>query len=72
MELPTKLSDKASEFHETSYGATKVTLVLNDNKEIKDVILAWGTEIVIIGNKPIKEIQNLNFKSEDIVDVLQA
>jgi len=72
MELPTLLSEKASEFPESSYGATTVTLLLIDNRKINNVILAWGSEIIKIENKPIKDIRNIGFKQEDIIDVLQT
>ena len=72
MELPSQLSDKASEFPETSYGATHVVLLLNDNRKIENVVLAWGSDIVRINNVPIEVIEDLGFGSDDIVDVLPS
>ncbi|MBQ0806993.1 MAG: hypothetical protein KBT55_03390 [Porticoccus sp.] len=71
MELPAKLSDKASGFPEPSYGATKVTLLLSNGDKIENVTLAWGEEIIKIQNKDIHKIKSLGFTKEDIVDVLQ-
>jgi len=44
--LPAHLKDKAAEFPESSYGANQVSLILKDNRKIKNVFLAWGNEIV--------------------------
>jgi len=70
MELPSQLSEKTSEFPESSYGATNVVLLLKNDQRIENVVLAWGSEIVKINNVPIEEIENLNFCASDIVDVL--
>jgi len=72
MELPIELSDKASEFPETYYGATIVTLVLRNSQKINNVTLAWGTEIVKIDDIPINEVQEIGFQQKDIIDVLQS
>jgi len=70
MKLPTKLSDKASIFPETGYGASTVTLLLQDGRKIRNVILAWGSEIIKIDGILIEEIENLGFEIRDIADVL--
>ena len=72
MELPPKLSEKSSEFPESSYGATEVTLLLSNGQQIKNVTLAWGSEIVKINNQDINKLESLGFTREDIVDVVQC
>ncbi|MCP3929439.1 MAG: hypothetical protein GY705_10100 [Bacteroidetes bacterium] len=69
MKLPEHLANKAKQFPESSYGANKVTLVLQNGIEIKEVFLAWGEEIVKIGNKPIESTNELPFSIEDIKDM---
>ncbi|MCP3956072.1 MAG: hypothetical protein GY697_28235 [Desulfobacterales bacterium] len=68
--LPQHLKDKVSDFPEWSHGANRVTLILSDNRKIKNVFIAWGSEIVKIGNKQIKEQDTLRFKISDIKDVV--
>ncbi len=70
MKLPNKLANKAIQFPESSYGATKVILILKNNRKINNVILAWGEEIIKINSKSINKIDNLDFKEEDIIDVV--
>jgi len=70
MNIPKKLADIAATFPESSYGACRVTLVLENQKKIENVTLAWGKEIVKIGNAPIEGIQEIGFASSQIVGVL--
>ena len=63
------LSDKALTYGESSYGATKVILVLRDGRKIPDVTLA-GRDIVKIGRQFIKSKNQLTFLINDIIDVL--
>jgi hypothetical protein len=49
---------------ESSYGATRVTVVLDDGTRIPDVYVAWGKEIVKVGQK-----QDILFDVSRIVDV---
>ncbi len=70
MKIPENLAEKASQFPECSYGANQVTLKLKNGTEIKNVILAWGEEIVKIGRKPIDREIDLPFVLEDIVDLI--
>ena len=67
--LPPKLADKAAGFGESSYGASRATLVLKDGRRIFDVTLAWGSEIVKIDGEEV-EMKKLGFGVTDIVDVL--
>ncbi len=70
MKLPPKLSEKASEFPEHSYGSTLVELILKDGKRIQNVTLAWGTEIVKIDGKKIAGDDNIAFNVSDILEVI--
>ncbi len=69
MNIPECLSEKAAQFPESSYGANKVRLKLLDGSEIEEVILAWGKEIIRIGNKQIENKRDLPFSINQIVDV---
>ncbi|MCP3932690.1 MAG: hypothetical protein GY705_26770 [Bacteroidetes bacterium] len=70
MKLPEHLADRAKQFPEYSYGANKVTLILQNGIEIKEVFLAWGEEIVKIGSKPIESKKELPFSIEEIKDLI--
>jgi len=70
VELPEHLREKTYAFPEYSYGANRVTLVLNDGRRIEQVFLAWGTEIVKIKNKKIEKSDELKFRIEDIAEVI--
>jgi len=70
--IPKILQDKASEMLEISYGATRVVLILKDGNKIEDVILAWGAEIVRIGDKKIAQDSDLEFSTQNIMDILSA
>lgn len=67
--LPDNLKDKALNFPESSQGANRVTLILSDSRKIKNVFIAWGTEIVKIGNRTISSENDLHFKLSEIIDV---
>jgi hypothetical protein len=68
--LPEALKQKALSYPESSYGATRVTLVLSDGRRVKDVYLAWGDEIVKVGLQAITHSGQLGFEVGDIIDVL--
>ena len=70
--IPKLLQDKASQMPEIGYGATRVVLILKDGNKIEDVILAWGAEIVRIGEKEIAEDSDLEFSTQNIMDILSA
>jgi hypothetical protein len=68
--LPENLKTKASEFPESSYGASRVTLILQGGRKIENVFLAWGAEIVKIGNNQITGEDDLNFNISDVEDIV--
>jgi hypothetical protein len=70
MELPGELASKAAGFPETSYGATTVTLVLSDGRQVLGVVLAWGREIVRIGSRTVNVPAELGFDLVAVRDVL--
>jgi hypothetical protein len=70
LSLPENLKDKASEFPESSYGANRVTLILPGGRKIQNVVLAWGGEIVKIGNNQIASEDDLNFKVAEVEDIV--
>jgi len=69
-DLPEYLCEKTYGFPEYSYGANKVTLLLNDGRRIQHVLLAWGRTIVKIKEKKIEKDEDLPFKIKDIIDVI--
>jgi hypothetical protein len=71
-ELHKSLAEKAAGFPEGSYGACRCTLVLGNGQQIPHVVLAWGSEIVSIGGKPIAAFKSLPFELSQVVDVLPA
>ncbi len=70
MKIPKHLTNKTSRFPEYSQGANQVTLRLKNGVEIKKVFLAWGEEIVKIGEKSILNASELSFLPDDIEDVI--
>ena len=70
--LHKSLAEKASGFPESSYGACRCTLVLGSGQLIPEVVLAWGSEILSIGGKPIAGFESLPFELSQVVDVLPA
>jgi len=70
LKIPGPLSTKAQDFPESSYGANRVTLILSDKRKIKNVILAWGSEIEKIENKQISSEDDINFKIAEIKDIV--
>jgi hypothetical protein len=49
MEIPSKFEDLILKMPECSYGVTHVKVILDDNTTISDVYVAWGKEIVKVG-----------------------
>jgi hypothetical protein len=62
--LPEHLQEKVRDMPESSYGATRVTVVLDDGTRIPDVYVAWGREIVKVGQR-----NEIPFDVSRIVDV---
>ena len=62
--LPESIQEKISVFPEFSYGAHKVTLVLRDGTEIREVYVAGNDEIVRIGKS-----EQIYFDPTDVVGV---
>ena len=68
--LPTPLSELAAQLPESSYGTCRVTLALRSGRRIRDVTLAWGAEVVKVGERPVSEVSDLDFSLGEVVDVL--
>lgn len=64
--LPEHLRDRISEMPESSYGVTRLTVVLDDGTRIPDVFVAWGGEVVKVGAST-----DVPFDPVRVVDVLQ-
>ena len=67
--LPKKLAAKASTFPECHMGVNRVNLILGEKKKINEVFLAWGEEIVRIGDREIECIEDLDFGLSEVEDV---
>ena len=50
IELPLNFEKQVLEFPEYSYGVTRVIVTLDNGKEVSDVFIAWGKEIVRVGS----------------------
>ncbi len=70
LSLPNQLADKAAAFPESSHGANRVTVVLVDGRRVREVFLAWGRDIVRVGNRAVSRPEDLDFRITDIVDVV--
>ena len=70
--LPNSLAEKAAQFPEISYGACRATLVLASGELVKDVVLAWGSEIVEAEGKKITSATSLPWLLVDVIDVLPS
>ena len=62
--LPERVQEKVRSLGESSYGATRVTVVLDDGTRIPDVYVAWEKEIVKVGG-----YQEVFFDAARVVDV---
>jgi hypothetical protein len=69
IEIPARLAEKAAGLPESSYGATTVTIVLTDGRRIADVVLAWGMQIVRVGDMFIEKPEQLGFELGAVQDV---
>lgn len=47
--IPEKFQDKVNAMPESSYGATRIRVTLDDGSKFDDVFVAWGSEIVKVG-----------------------
>lgn len=70
LKIPYDLSVKAADFPESSSGVNQVTLILIDGRNIREVYLARGEEIVKIRNESIYGIRDLDFSLFEIKDVI--
>jgi hypothetical protein len=62
--LPAHLQEKVRNMPESSYGATRIVVVLDDGTRIPDVHVAWGQEIVRVGQSA-----EVPFDASRVVDV---
>jgi len=69
LSIASNLTERAIAFGETSYGGTRVTLILRDGRRIHDVVLAWGSEIAKVGTQIITKPNDLDFEIDDIEDI---
>ena len=67
--LPERFSDKVAALLESSYGATRVTLILVDGRRIHDVYLTGANEIAKIGLRLITTPADLEFNMSDISSI---
>jgi hypothetical protein len=62
--LPEEIQDRVSSMGEHSYGVTKVVVTLDDGTKIREVYIAWGTEVVRVGKS-----EKIPFDPSRVVDV---
>lgn len=62
------LKTKIIGFGEYKMGAYKVDLVLRDGRIIKDVIVAWGDEVVRVGGQDVVS----DFPLAEVVDAIDT
>ena len=62
--LPEHLREKVLDMPESNYGATRVVVILDDGTRVSDVHVAWGKEIVKVGQSSA-----IPFDASKIVDV---
>ena len=62
--LPEHVQEKVRSLGESSYGATRVTAILDDGTRIPDVYIAWEKKIVKVGGH-----QEIFFDAARVVDV---
>jgi hypothetical protein len=68
-QLSDALADKVNTFSETSYGATRVTLVLKDGRQLPGVAIA-GSRDVIKARRAEDESVLAKLTASDILDIL--
>ena len=62
--LPDHIRDKVIEMREYRQGVNKVTVRLQDGRKFSNVFVAWGSEIVKVGNTT-----HIPFDAADVVEV---
>ncbi|OGV64703.1 MAG: hypothetical protein A2283_15895 [Lentisphaerae bacterium RIFOXYA12_FULL_48_11] len=67
--LPDKFRDQVAQFPESSMGANRIKIDLADGRRIYDTVVDGIGIIVMIGNKKIQTLEDLDFKTSDIISV---
>ena len=62
--IPVEFQDKVASMPEYKYGASRIKVTLDDGTTYRDVYVAWGEEIVKVG-----ESKNIPFNPEKIISV---
>jgi hypothetical protein len=70
--VPDTVAENVLSFPESSMGAHRVTLVLADGRQVRDVTLAWGHEIVRVGGHDVTSAADLDFAPDSVVDAVPA
>ncbi|MGH8509909.1 MAG: hypothetical protein ACREU8_00510 [Gammaproteobacteria bacterium] len=63
-QLPEHIRQKVLEMPEYRQGVNKVTVRLRDGRDFSHVFVAWGSEVVKVGNST-----HIPFDAADIVEV---
>jgi hypothetical protein len=61
--LPDDIADRIASFSESSYGAHRVVVILDDGREFREVYVA-GAEVVRVGKS-----ENIPFDPSRVIDV---
>jgi hypothetical protein len=62
--LPESIQERINSFPESSYGAHRVTVILDDGTEFHQVYVAGGSEVVRVGRS-----ERIPFDPSRVVDV---
>jgi hypothetical protein len=65
--LPGAIKEKILTFGEYSMGAFRIDLILQDGRVVRGVMVAWGEQIVRIGDG-----EPVDFNGSDVVDAVNC
>lgn len=63
-QIPERFVDQISQMPEASYGATRIEVTLEDGRVCRNVVVAWGSEVVRVGGS-----STIPFDPERIISV---
>jgi hypothetical protein len=63
-DLPRHIQEQINSFPESSYGANRVTVVLDDGTVYREVVVAWAREVVRVGKS-----EHIPFDPARVVEV---
>jgi hypothetical protein len=64
IELPHHLREAVNAMPEHSYGVNRVVITLKDGREIRDVYVGWGIDVLKVGDST-----DIGFTAADVASV---